>query len=50
MTLAQLARLLGKASVYARDVNAVARGRVGERLANRVIGRAVSRALRRVWR
>lgn len=50
MTFSQLARLLGKASMYTRDVNAVRRGRLGERLANRIIGRAVSRAMRRVWR
>lgn len=50
MTLPQWARLFGKASVYTRDVNAVARGRLPERLANRVMGRVVSRAMRRVWR
>ena len=50
MNLSRLARVFGKASVYTRDVNAVARGRLGERLANRLLGRAVSRALRGVWR
>jgi hypothetical protein len=50
MTLSQLARLFGRAAVYTRDVNAVRRGRIGERLVNRVAGRLVSRAMRRVWR
>lgn len=48
--LSKLARIFGKASIYTRDVNAVQRGRLTERLANRVIGRAVSRAMRKVWR
>jgi hypothetical protein len=47
--LSELARILGKASVYSRDANAVARGRLLERLANRVMGRAVSRGMRRLW-
>lgn len=48
--LSKLARILGKLSVYTRDVNAVSRGRVPQRVANRVIGRAASRAMRKVWR
>jgi hypothetical protein len=36
--------------VIVRDVNAVKRGRYAERVANRVIGRAVSKALCCVWR
>jgi hypothetical protein len=48
--LSELARLLGKASVYTRDANAVARGRLLERLANRAMGRVVSRGMRRLWR
>jgi hypothetical protein len=50
MTLSQLARLLGRSSVYTRDVNAAVRGRFLERFANRFVGRLVSRALRGVWR
>ena len=49
MTLGQVARLLGKASVYTRDVNAVAKGRVPQRVGNRIVGRAVSKALRGRW-
>jgi hypothetical protein len=41
--LYMLARLLG-------DAQAVKRGRVGQRVANRMIGRAVGKATRRLWR
>lgn len=50
MSLSKLARWLGKASVRTRDVNAVAKGRVPQRVANRVMGRAASRAMRKLWR
>lgn len=50
MSLSKLARLLGKASVYTRDVNAIAKGRASERLANRIMGRLASKAMRKVWR
>lgn len=50
MSLSKLARWLGKASVYTRDANAVKRNRVPQRIANRVIGRAVSKAMRHIWR
>ena len=46
MTLSQLARLLGKASVYTRDINAVKRGRIAQRVGNRVVGRTISSAMR----
>jgi hypothetical protein len=41
--LYRLARLLG-------DVRAVERGRVGQRLWNRSVGRASRRILRRLWK
>jgi hypothetical protein len=50
MTLSQLARLLGKAATITRDVNAIKRGRVQERIYNRAIGRVNSRIMRKFWR
>lgn len=50
MNLSKLARTLGKASVVVRDVNAVQRGRIGQRVVNRVAGRAASKLMRGVWR
>lgn len=50
MSLSRLARWLGRASVITRDANAVKRGRIGPRVANRVMGRAVSKGMRRLWR
>lgn len=50
MNLSKLARLFGKAAVYTRDVNAVKRGRVKERVANRVMGRLASKLMGRLWR
>lgn len=50
MTLSKLARALGKAAVITRDVNAVARGRIGQRIVNRVVGRKVAKVMRSVWR
>jgi hypothetical protein len=41
---------LGRASTITRDANAVQRGRIAQRVTNRLIGRAVSRAMRHVWR
>lgn len=49
MTLSQLARALGKAAVYTRDINAVRRGRVAERVGNRLMGRTINRAMRGRW-
>jgi hypothetical protein len=50
MNLSQLARLFGKAAVITRDVNAVKKGRIGQRLYNRAIGRVNSRIMRRFWK
>jgi hypothetical protein len=36
--------------VLAGDAQAVKRGRVGQRVANRLIGKAVGRGARRLWR
>lgn len=49
MTLSQFASLLGRAAIYTRDINAVRRGRVAERLGNRVIGGTFSRLMRGRW-
>lgn len=49
MTLSQLARVFGKAVVLTRDVNAVRRGRVVERAANRTMGRSMSTVMRGRW-
>lgn len=50
MTLSKLARILGKTSIYARDINAVKRGRIGQRITNRIIGRIVNKGMKNVWR
>jgi hypothetical protein len=50
MNLSKLARLLGKATTRTRDANAVARGRIPQRLANKAIGRGAGRVLRKLWR
>lgn len=50
MNLSKLARAFGKAAVITRDVNAVKRGRIGQRVVNRVVGRAASKAMRGIWR
>lgn len=39
-----------KTTVILGDLQAVKSGRIGQRLANRVIGRLVSKALRGIWR
>lgn len=43
-------RIAHKTSVYLGDVRAVQTGRIPQRLFNRVLGRALSRAMRGVWR
>lgn len=43
-------RYLGKAATLSRDAEAVARGRVGQRIANRLIGRAIGKMTRGLWR
>jgi hypothetical protein len=50
MTLNQLRRWLHRAEVLTGDVQAVRRGRYAQRATNRIIGRAVSKLLRGVWR
>lgn len=50
MTLNRLASLLFRASVRVRDVQAVRRHRVAQRLVNRAMGRTFGRATRRLWR
>lgn len=50
MTLSRLAAALTRGARLVRDVNAVRRGRVRQRLVNRAIGRFVGRTLRPVWR
>lgn len=50
MTLGQLASIMTRGAQIVRDVNAVKRGRVVQRVENKIIGRLVSRQLRRVWR
>lgn len=49
MNLSKLARLFGQAAVVTRDVNAVKRGRIVQRIGNRVVGRAISKSTRRLW-
>lgn len=49
MTLSQLANVLSKAAVYTRDANAVKRNRVPQRVGNRIIGKAIGKAMRGRW-
>jgi hypothetical protein len=46
----QARRAAFKTSVLLGDVRAVQRGRVPQRIVNRVLGRLIGRALRGVWR
>lgn len=50
MNLSGLARATGKTAVYMRDINALQRGRLPQRLANRLTGRVLSWIGRRLWR
>jgi hypothetical protein len=50
MTLNQLRGLLHRAEVLTGDVQAVRRGRYAQRASNRILGRAVSRLMRGIWR
>lgn len=43
-------RATHRATVLLGDAQAVKTGRIGQRVANRLIGRAVARLLRSVWR
>lgn len=49
-SVAQARRVAHRTEVALGDVRAVQTGRIGKRVANRLIGRAVSRLLRGVWR
>lgn len=49
MTLSQFASALGRAAIITRDINAVRRGRIAERVGNRVIGGTISRFMRGRW-
>ena len=50
MNFSRLARNLDKAARISRDINAVRRGRVTERLTNRITGRLIRKATRGLWR
>jgi hypothetical protein len=50
MTISGFARLLSRGAVLARDVNAVKRGRVPERIVNRAMAKGLGALMRGVWR
>jgi len=50
VSLSKIASAFHRAEVTTRDVQAVRRGRVPQRVVNRVTGKAVGRIMRRVWR
>jgi hypothetical protein len=50
VNLSKLARALTRAAVITRDVNAVRRGRIGQRLDTRMVGRQVGRLTRGLGR
>lgn len=50
MTISQTRRALHLLERSLGDYQAVKRGRVGQRIVNRTMGRAVARAMRRLWR
>ena len=43
-------RFLARLVVFLRDMNAVRRGRIGQRIYNKAVGRLAARGLRKVWR
>jgi len=49
-TLTSLRRTLFLSSRTLGDLQAVRRGRISQRITNRVIGRAVNRGMRGLWR
>lgn len=49
MSLNKLSRLLHVTNRTVRDVNAVKRGKVAQRVGNRVMGRATSNLMKRAW-
>jgi len=50
VTASQLRRKLYQAARLLGDAQAVKRGRIGPRIANRTMGRLVGRAMRGLWR
>lgn len=48
-TLNRLSRALHLTNRTVRDVNAVKRGKVAQRVGNRVMGRLTSKAMKRLW-
>lgn len=48
--IARARRIAHRTEVALGDVRAVQRGRIGQRVANRVLGRIVGRGLRGLWR
>ncbi len=50
MNFSKIARTLDKAAVIARDLNAIKRGRIGQRLVNRAMGKALGKATNGIWR
>lgn len=50
MDINKARRATHRATVLLGDAQAIKRGRIGERVANRIIGRMVARLLRGIWR
>lgn len=50
MTVSGIARLLGRLATFLRDVNAIQRGKAGQRLYNRAVGRGANSVMRKVWK
>lgn len=48
-TLNDLSRVLHLTNRTARDIHAITRGKIVQRIANRIMGRAVSRIMARAW-
>lgn len=49
MNLNTLSRILHLTNRTVRDVNAIQRGKIGQRIGNRVMGRLVSKAMKGAW-
>lgn len=49
MTLNRISRALHLTNRTVRDANAIRRGKVAQRVGNRVVGRLVSKAMRGAW-
>ena len=50
MNFRKIARVAHRTEVAARDAQAVKRGRIPQRTANRLMGKAVGRLMRGLWR